>query len=104
MSPFKQDLNDIDFETISFIGMYNDGEYDDPNLSLPNYFITCLNEDQVELHQKAIEIYAARTKQDPCLEIDLSGQWNASRSPALLCFKRGEITAFWEIVDELKNL
>lgn len=77
--------------------MYND----DPNLSLPNHFITCFDPEQLTLYRQAIDEYAVRHSQHG-LDIDTSGSWNSSQNPALLCYQRGDLSEFWVIFEELK--
>jgi len=74
---------------------------DDPNLSLPNHFITCFDLEHLTLYRQAIDAYAVRYPQHS-FDIDTSGTWNSSQNPALLCYQRGDLSEFWVIFDELK--
>lgn len=75
---------------------------DDPNLSLPSYFITCFDLEEFDLYCQAIDAFAVNNPQHS-LDIDISGSWNSSRDPALLCYDRGDLTEFWQIFEELKG-
>lgn len=77
-------------------------DYYDANLELPNYFITCFNHTDIPKYQTAIDLFVAQNPGTAgSLEIDMSGQWNSTQSPALLCWNRGDLTAFWKIFETL---
>jgi 2'-5' RNA ligase len=93
-----------DWEDDDFDHQYDDFE-DDPNLYLPNYFITCFDPSQLDRYKWAINEYA-KIVPEHGLEIDMSGAWNDLKNPALLFFgERGEdgLTAFWNIFESFKQ-
>ena len=89
----------------------NDYDYDydyldDPNLYLPNHFVTCIASWQVPAYEKAVATFTAQYP-DCQLELDGSGQWNVHRDTALLYYGRcGEtnyLQMFWQHLDKVKK-
>jgi hypothetical protein len=74
----------------------------DPNLYLPSFFITCFDEHQLPLYHEAIKFFAELHPQHQ-LVIDLSGIWNPTNDPALLCFEGGDLSEFWNIYNTLMD-
>ena len=81
---------------------YDDDDWDDPNLYLPNYFITCFSPEQLTMYRQAIDKYAERHPQHG-MDIDTSGLWNPRKDPAFLCYNRGSLTEFWAILDSIRK-
>lgn len=76
--------------------------FEDLNLHLPNYFITCFSPEQLNVFRQAIGKYAEKYPQHN-MDIDTSGSWNKLKDPALLCYDRGELTEFWKILESIRN-
>jgi hypothetical protein len=92
MDEMMNDLeDDFDYD-------HQDDNWDDPNLYLPNYFVTCFDEYQLPVYQAAVAKYAIENPEHG-LEIDTSGKWNDSKDPALLCYDRGSLHRFWDIFE-----
>ena len=80
---------------------YEDSFDDDPNFSLPWFFLTRIDAEAVPKYQAAIEQYALIDPEHE-LEIDMHSVWAGVASPALLCYKRGDLSEFWRVVDQVK--
>lgn len=79
---------------------YDDFE-DDPNMWLPPEFITAFDEHQLPTYRQAIDEYAAINPQHH-LDIDTSGSMTKHGMPALMCYEREELKAFWPIFEALR--
>jgi hypothetical protein len=84
--------------------MHDDDYLDDPNLYLPNHFVTCFASWDLPAYQEAIKRF---TSLHPDCGLDLSGEWNPSKGGALLYFNRGgaenHLTPFWELLEGVKK-
>lgn len=69
---------------------------------LPSSFVTCFDESRLAVYSQAIDVYASMIDPEHCLSIDTSGNWNVLNDPALLCFKRGDLTKFWRILESIE--
>lgn len=75
-------------------------EYNDANLHLPSYFITCFDHEALPRYEEAIRRYALIDPEHR-LDIDQTGTWNCLHQPALLWYRETghrDLSEFWKIM------
>lgn len=86
--------------------MHDDDYLDDPNLYLPNHFVTCFASWDQPAYIKAVDSFQ-KLHPDCGLCLDLSGEWNPHKDGALLYYGRGGETnylaLFWPHLETIKK-